>query len=969
MAGIEVRIPYINFSTKQQVPQRVQAIPTKVDIQKNLQYMANKVMLTSSIQPLNTTENDIEWSILDGSLYATVDSSTGELTIKDNAITQMIKVRAKSISNNSIYEDREMVVTYRGNTQIADIEYDIIVDGLNEQYVYVSENQQYTIYAQLSPIIYDKYVLVDIVNGAEYVNILSCDFSGNRTALTFSFTEPLEESVNITFKFYYEDNSEIQKVVSTSLLNNINSILFRNIDGGPYQTDTLYKFEFYTQPIISNRNLNIELLQGNEYISQWYDTSVNGTAGWINFVRKNVEIENDQNIVFKFSDPLSDTSANISFTFSEVPIHRINIYNNKQTYTYDDNNYYYFTWQEEPSTFERNLSVNVQQNPNGIITWYTADVSFGNGKFYFRPYDKGSDGDVSVRIYDPQNTLFGQDVVFSIMGTEKEIRIGNNPDGLTTKSMTRFGRTDNILVQNDNTQWSLGSYRVGNESPYFTYDYMNNDISTYVYVVKGLHKLLTIFYFRNYYKDTDEYIKIPYVDIDLLSNSNFIIEEYGRNSSTGRNAYSSTGINNMTGSIPMGDYIIIDSSASISNVINGLKNLYPYQENIRQYREPGWYPFNTIYYTFYNPNNQYISSFFNELGRNNITTDQTWWDSTNSSSNASGEYDASTFDKYISDNDVSNYQLDILKVPHKFYNTYVGNNYNYDILTAYSDVSDISTNLNFKVIDASNTDVSAIYDFKFTYNPLEITYNETENNNKRYFNATIGEPYNTSIIDSSKFVYKNIIDMIGLYYGNDGIMYLQCRDNNDRPVSNEGTIRHDFFPHSLYSGGGTLGFTTLTLQYIDIANYIDEDFYPASDFNTKYDGDYEKYYFDAIKNNNSTYTACLKKINEQQLTEKLLLERNNLLQDLNGRNSLNINYEYGNINNRFSKYTSPTAAQYLRTLVQNIDCSALAHTIVNSPYVNDVSIHFNNSNYLDDKDCWNDYKIIGTIITRNSNIN
>ena len=966
MAGIEVRIPYINFSTKQQVPQRVQAVPTKVDIQKNLQYMANKVKLTSSIQPLNTTENDIEWSILDGSLYATVDSSTGELTIKDNAITQMIKVRAKSSSNNSIYEDREMVVTYKGNTQIADIEYDIIVDGLNEQYVYISENQQYTIYAQLSPIIYDKYVLVEIVDGAEYVNILSYDFNVSRTSFTFSFTEPLEESVNITFKFYYEDNSEIQKVVSTSLLNNINSILFRNIDGGPYQTDTLYKFEFYTQPIISNRNLNIELLQGNEYISQWYDTSVNGTNGWLNFVRKNVEIENDQNIVFKFSDPLSDTSANISFTFSEVPIHRINIYNNKQTYTYDDNNYYYFTWQEEPSTFERTLSVNVQQNPDGIITWYTEDVSFGNGKFYFKPYNKGSDGDVSVRIYDPQNTLFGQDVVFSIMGTEKEIRIANNPDGLETESMTRFGRTDNILVQNNKTQGSLGSYNVGGEATYFTYNYKNNDISTYVYIYKGLQKLLTIFYFRNYYKDTDEYIGTPYVDIDLLSNSNFIIEEYGRNSSIGHN-YSTVGINNMTGSIPIGDYIIIDSSASISNVINDLKNLYPYQENIRQYREPGWNPNNTIYYTFYNPNNQYISNFFDELGKNNITTDQTWWGSTDSSRNVSGEYDASTFEKYIYDNDVSNYQLDILKVPHKFYNTYVGNNYNYDILTAYSDVYDISTNLNFKVIDANNTDVSAIYDFKFTYNPLEITYNETENNNKRYFNATISEPYNTSIIDSSKFVYKNIIDAFTLYYGNN-ILLLHCRDSNGHPVEWKSDVRNNFFPHSLYSVG-SYGFATLTLQHIDVANYIDEDFYPASDFNTKYDGDYEKYYFDAIKNNNSTYTACLKKINEQQLTEKLLLERNNLLQDLYGRDSMNILYDYGIIGNRYTKYSNPTAVQYLRTLTQNIDCSALAHTIVNSPYVNDVSIHFNNTDYLDDKGCWNDYKIIGTIITRNSNIN
>lgn len=222
--------------------------------------MANKVKLTSSIQPLNTTENDIKWTIIDGSTYVSINSSTGELTIKDNAITQMVKVRAQSSSNASIYEDREIVVTYKEPIGIPEIQYDILVYDFNEQYVYLGPNTQYTIYAQLNPIINGKKVFVDINKGAEYVNIISGNFDDNKTTMVFSFVEPNDEYVDIEFTFYYEDNPDIKKVVPIRLVTNVNNILFRNIDGGPYQTDTLYKFEFYTEPEITTRRLNIDLI-------------------------------------------------------------------------------------------------------------------------------------------------------------------------------------------------------------------------------------------------------------------------------------------------------------------------------------------------------------------------------------------------------------------------------------------------------------------------------------------------------------------------------------------------------------------------------------------------------------------------------------------------------------------------------------------------------------------------------------
>jgi hypothetical protein len=59
------------------------------------------------------------------------------------------------------------------------------------------------------------------------------------------------------------------------------------------------------------------------------------------------------------------------------------------------------------------LNVSVY-DPSNLITYYRSDVSFGKGQFNFKSTSLSAEGDVSVRIYDPNNTLFGQDVLFSV---------------------------------------------------------------------------------------------------------------------------------------------------------------------------------------------------------------------------------------------------------------------------------------------------------------------------------------------------------------------------------------------------------------------------------------------------------------------------------------------------------------------------------------------------------------------------
>jgi len=59
------------------------------------------------------------------------------------------------------------------------------------------------------------------------------------------------------------------------------------------------------------------------------------------------------------------------------------------------------------------LNVSVY-DPRNLITYNTSDVSFGKGQFNFKSTSLSAEGDVSVRIYDPNNTLFGQDVLFTM---------------------------------------------------------------------------------------------------------------------------------------------------------------------------------------------------------------------------------------------------------------------------------------------------------------------------------------------------------------------------------------------------------------------------------------------------------------------------------------------------------------------------------------------------------------------------
>ena len=414
MPGLEIRIPYVSYKTKTKgFPHRVNVSTTDVTIQENLQYMGTNIQMSPSKQPLNTLNDDLQWSIVDGNTYASIDASSGELTIKEGTITQMVKVRAQSRLNASVFDEKEVVLTYKEQPVIEELNYNINVFGLYDRMIFVSTDTLYSAVAELYPTTTDEYVVFDITEGADKVVIQDVSFINGKTKFTFTFAEPVEEITDIVFRFYHQNNYDIRKDIAVELQNKVRSIMFRNVDAGPYIADRKYKFDYYTDPVLTQRKLDVSLIQGSEYIYQWYDTSVNGTSGTINFVRNNNDVGQGQTVIFKVSDVSTDTSNNISFEFGQIPVHRIDVSGNKNEYINDVSNYYSFTWEEVPNEYQRKLNVSVY-DPRNLITYNTSDVSFGKGQFNFKSTSLSAEGDVSVRIYDPNNTLFGQDVLFTM---------------------------------------------------------------------------------------------------------------------------------------------------------------------------------------------------------------------------------------------------------------------------------------------------------------------------------------------------------------------------------------------------------------------------------------------------------------------------------------------------------------------------------------------------------------------------
>lgn len=73
--------------------------------------VSNTAQFQVTYSPSNTTQRSINWSVVSGSDYASIDGN-GKLTVKSNAKGIVVKVRATSTDNPNVYAEKSVNVTY-----------------------------------------------------------------------------------------------------------------------------------------------------------------------------------------------------------------------------------------------------------------------------------------------------------------------------------------------------------------------------------------------------------------------------------------------------------------------------------------------------------------------------------------------------------------------------------------------------------------------------------------------------------------------------------------------------------------------------------------------------------------------------------------------------------------------------------------------------------------------------------------
>lgn len=100
-------------------------IPVKAFSIKGNNLVEQIAFYSVEYNPVNTTEKDVVWSIIDGAEYATIDQS-GKLTVLEGANGNLVTIKATSAYNSSVYATKEIEVTYEVthvNQLILDWEY------------------------------------------------------------------------------------------------------------------------------------------------------------------------------------------------------------------------------------------------------------------------------------------------------------------------------------------------------------------------------------------------------------------------------------------------------------------------------------------------------------------------------------------------------------------------------------------------------------------------------------------------------------------------------------------------------------------------------------------------------------------------------------------------------------------------------------------------------------------------------
>ena len=114
MSGIAIAIPGADFSGKNlgKVTFLEDVDVTGIAIVANDSYEGQTAQLSIAYTPATTNQKGVIWSISSGSTYASIDASSGKLTILEGANNSTVTVKATSIYNSSVFAEKAINVTY-----------------------------------------------------------------------------------------------------------------------------------------------------------------------------------------------------------------------------------------------------------------------------------------------------------------------------------------------------------------------------------------------------------------------------------------------------------------------------------------------------------------------------------------------------------------------------------------------------------------------------------------------------------------------------------------------------------------------------------------------------------------------------------------------------------------------------------------------------------------------------------------
>lgn len=112
--GLAIIVPDVNFADANlgQVTLTDDVPIQAISINAPSTFVGIEIEPTIVYTPLNTTQRGVTWSIVNGSAYATIDSSTGKITILSGTNNNNITVKAASTVDTDIEATKIINVTY-----------------------------------------------------------------------------------------------------------------------------------------------------------------------------------------------------------------------------------------------------------------------------------------------------------------------------------------------------------------------------------------------------------------------------------------------------------------------------------------------------------------------------------------------------------------------------------------------------------------------------------------------------------------------------------------------------------------------------------------------------------------------------------------------------------------------------------------------------------------------------------------